>query len=78
MFTNLDTGFSHSVKLGNDTRMKVAGTGVVKLMLNGINYAIGDVYCVPELKNNLLSVGQLQEKGVALLFQDGVCSMFHP
>lgn len=78
MFTNLDTSFSHSVKLGNNTRMKVIGKGVVKLVLNGISYAISDVYCVPELKNNLLSVGQLQEKGVAVLFQDGVCSMYHP
>ncbi|KAL6183212.1 hypothetical protein ACLB2K_044623 [Fragaria x ananassa] len=63
MFTNLDTGFSHSVKLENDTRMKVAGKGVVKLMLNGINYAIGDVYCVPELKNNLLSPKGYEMKG---------------
>lgn len=78
MFSSIDTSFSHYVKLANNTRMKVAGKGVVKLMLNGVNYAIGDVYCVPELKNNLLSVGQLQEKGVAVLFQDGVCSMYHP
>ncbi|KAL6227016.1 hypothetical protein ACLB2K_000975 [Fragaria x ananassa] len=44
-------------------RMKVAGKGVVKLMLNGINYAIGDVYCVPELKNNLLSPKGYEMKG---------------
>jgi len=25
-----------------------------------------------------LSIGQLQEKGVAVLFKDGVCSIYHP
>ncbi|KAF2324311.1 hypothetical protein GH714_012253 [Hevea brasiliensis] len=44
----------------------------------GICYTVNDVYLVPELKNNLLSVGQLQEKGVAILFKDGVCSLYHP
>lgn len=78
MFSSLDTTFSHTVKLGNNTKMKVIGKGVVKLVLKGISYVIGDVYCVPELKNNLLSVGQLQEKGLGLLFKDGVCSIYHP
>lgn len=78
MFTSLDTTFSHTVKLGNNTRMQVIGKGIVKLVLKGISYVICDVYCVPELKNNLLSVGQLQEKGLAVLFKDGVCSVYHP
>lgn len=78
MFTSLDTSFSHSVKLGNNTRMMVIGKGVVKLMLDEITYSIGNVYCVPELKNNLLSVGRLQENRVVVLFQDGVCKLFHP
>ncbi|KAF2295179.1 hypothetical protein GH714_031933 [Hevea brasiliensis] len=78
MFSNLDTDFTHSVKLGNNTRMKVTGKGVIKLFLQGVCYTVSDVYCVPELKNNLLSVGQLQEKGVAILFKDGVCSLYHP
>ncbi|KAF2301922.1 hypothetical protein GH714_030433 [Hevea brasiliensis] len=78
MFSSLDTDFTHSVKLGNNTRMKVTGKGVIKLFLQGVCYTVSDVYCVPELKNNLLSVGQLQEKGVAILFKDGVCSLYHP
>ncbi|KAL2232747.1 UNVERIFIED_CONTAM: hypothetical protein Sindi_1454700 [Sesamum indicum] len=78
MFSSSDTTFSHTVKLGNNTKMKVIGKGVVKLVLKGISYIIGDVYCVPELQNNLLSVGQLQEKGLGLLFKDGLCSIYHP
>jgi len=58
--------------------MNVIGKGVVKLMLQGVCYTVGDVYWVPKLKNNLLSIGQLQEKGVAVLFRNGVCSIYHP
>lgn len=58
--------------------MKVMGKGVVKIVLQGISYVLSDVYYVPELKNNLLSVGQLQEKGVLVLFKNGVCSIHHP
>ncbi|KAF2318983.1 hypothetical protein GH714_012165 [Hevea brasiliensis] len=78
MFSSLDTTFTHSVKLGNNTRMKVSGKGTVKLILQGNCYTIGEVYWAPELKNNLMSVGQLQEKGVAVLFKNGVCSIYHP
>lgn len=37
-----------------------------------------NVFYVPELTNNLLSVGQLQEKGLAIMIQDGVCRIYHP
>ncbi|KAJ9559214.1 hypothetical protein OSB04_013828 [Centaurea solstitialis] len=77
-FTSLDLGFSHSVKLGNNTRMDVGGKGQVKLILNGDVYVINEVYYVPELKNNLLSMGQLQEKGLSILIQDDMCKIYHP
>ena len=78
MFSNLVEELRHSVKCGNNTRMTVAGKGSVKLMFNGLSFVIRDVYYVPELRNNLLSVGQLQEKGVAIVINNGSCSMYHP
>ena len=50
----------------------------VKLLLNGINHAVSEVYYVPELKNNLLTIGQLQEEGLTILIQGGVCKIYHP
>ena len=47
MFTNLDATFQHSVRLGNNSRMKVIGKGNVKLSLNGITHVLGEVYYVP-------------------------------
>ena len=60
MFSILDKIFSHIVKLGNNTSMKVTEKGAVKLTLHGARYTISNVYWVPEFKINLLSVGQLQ------------------
>ena len=78
MFTNLDTSFLHSVKLGNNNRMRVIGKGNVILVINGVNHVLNEVYHVPELSNNLLSIGQLQENGLAILFKGGFCKIYHP
>lgn len=77
LFSTLDTSFNHSVKLGNNKRMEVAGKGNVMLILHGDAYVISEVYYVPELKNNLLSVGQLQEKNLTIIIQKGTCKIFH-
>ena len=57
MFNELDENFRYSVKLGNNTKMNVMGKGSVKLLLNGVNHVVAKVYYIPELRNNLLSIG---------------------
>ena len=78
MFTNLNETFQHSVKLGNNSRMQVVGKGNVKLVLNGVVHVLSEVYYVPELSNNLLSIGQFQDNGLAVLFKGGLCKIYHP
>ena len=78
MFSQLDEKIWHSVKLGNNTKMNVLGKGSVKLLLNGVNFVFPEVYYVPELNNNLLCIGQLQERGLAILIKEGMCKIFHP
>ena len=68
-FSSLDTSFTHNVKLGNNHKLMVGGKGAVKIILKAISYVINDVYYIPELKNNLLSIGQLQERGLDVLFK---------
>ena len=77
-FSDFDGSFRDSVKLGNNTSMVVTGKGNVRLQVNGTAQIITGVFYVPELKNNLLSIGQLQEKGLTILFQSGKCKVFHP
>ncbi|KAE8679726.1 hypothetical protein F3Y22_tig00111398pilonHSYRG00405 [Hibiscus syriacus] len=76
-FFDLEEGFNRSVKLGNDTRILVVGKGSVKVQVNGVTQVIPEVYYVPELKNNLLSLGQLQERGLAILIRDGTYKVYH-
>lgn len=76
-FSDLEEDFNRTVKLGNDTRMSVVGKGNVKVQVNGVVQVIHEVYYVPELRNNLLSLGHLQESGLAILIHDGTCKVFH-
>jgi transposase InsO family protein len=77
-FYTIDEDFRNSVKLGNEFRMEVMGKGNIRLEINGAVQVVTDVYYVPDLKNNLLSVGQLQERGLTLLIQNGTCKLYHP
>ena len=76
-FSHLNENIRDLVKLGNNSSMVVMGKGNVRLQVNGITYIITDVFFVPKLKNNLLSIGQLQENRLAIVFQHGRCKVFH-
>lgn len=58
--------------------MPVMGRGNIKLKIGGVIQVVTDVFYIPELKNNLLSIDQLQEKGLAILIQNGACRIYHP
>ena len=64
LFTDLNEGFKQEVKLGNNMRMDVLGKGNVRLQVSSFTHVVSEVFFVPKLKNNLLSIGQLQEKKV--------------
>jgi len=74
---HLDESFWQVVKLGNDTKMAVMGKENIKLQVNGTNQMITDVFYLPELKNNLFSIGQLQERNLAILMQHRDCKIYH-
>lgn len=58
-FVEIDANFRESVKLGNNFSLSVHGKGKVRMEVHGIVHVITDVFFVPELKTNLLSIGQL-------------------
>ncbi|XP_074341822.1 uncharacterized protein LOC141679213 [Apium graveolens] len=76
IFVHLDTTVNPKVRIGNGTvgQAKGKGTIVVKTK-SGVKY-IHDVLLVPDLKENLLSVGQLLEYGYCLVFEDNFCEIF--
>ena len=76
-FVEFDESFKHSVRLGNSTRMAVQGKGSVRFEVQGITQTVSDVYYVPNLSNNLLSIGQLQEKRLVIIIKEGTCRIYH-
>ncbi|MCI15552.1 hypothetical protein A2U01_0036690, partial [Trifolium medium] len=77
-FFDFDPTYRDSVRLGNDARMSVMGKGNVKLLINGKTHVVTNVYYLPGLNTNLLSVGQLQEgTDVGLLFKNNACKLYH-
>lgn len=78
LFSEIEEGVKRIVRLGNHTQMKVMGKGSVRLSIQGVSHLVQDVFYVPDLKNNLLSIGQLQEKGLAVLIKENQCKIYHP
>lgn len=78
LFTTLDVSFRESVKLGINKSLAVLGKGSIQMQVRGVVQIISEVSYVPDLKNNLLSLGQLQEKGVAILIQRNLCKIYYP
>ena len=76
-FVELDESFKHSVRLGNSSRMAVQGKGKVRFEVEGIVQVVTEVYYVPNLTNNLLSLGQLQEKQLTITIKNGICKIYH-
>ncbi|KAK9748830.1 hypothetical protein RND81_02G083800 [Saponaria officinalis] len=78
LFCDFDKNFKQTVRLGNNMKMSVVGKGNIKLLLKDTTYVVREVFYVPELKNHLLSIGQLQEKGLDVLFKSNQCQIYHP
>ena len=75
-FSMLDESFADTVKFGDNSTVAVKGKGKVSINTKaGLTQSISDVLFVPDLKTNLLSVGQLQEKGYEVLIKDGICQV---
>lgn len=77
-FSELDENFHRSIKLGDNCSIDVMGKGRIHLQVNNISQVISEVFYIPDLKNNLLSIGQLQKRGLAILFQNNKCKVYHP
>jgi hypothetical protein len=66
----IDPSISSDITLGNDSLVKVQGKGTVPILSKqNVKKYINNVYHVPYLTHNLLSVGQLIEHGYKVLFE---------
>jgi len=69
MFVKLDRAHSSKVRIGNGDYIEVKGIGDIAIDADSGTKIIYDVLYVPEIDQNLLSVGQLLEKGYVVMFK---------
>jgi len=71
LFGDLDETIQGLVTFGDTSKVPYKGKGNILIKLkNGDHSYIADVYYVPAIKHNLLSVGQLMEKDYTLFMKN--------
>jgi hypothetical protein len=72
-FANLDTGITGSVCFGDGSITQIEGSGTVLFSCkNGEHWSLPNVYYLPRLTANIISIGQLDEGGYQVIVEDGV------
>ena len=58
LFCALDDSYNTKTTLGDDKAIQVEGKGAMEVSTSEGNKKVNDVYYIPKLKHNLLSVGK--------------------
>ena len=76
LFSCLDESARGEVNFGNKAKVSIMGKGNILIRLkDGSRATISDVFFVPSLHWNLLSIGQLSEKGLKIIIDNGICTI---
>lgn len=76
-FTDLDTTVSGIVRFGEGSTMDICGRGTVLFECQDSgNRALTDVYYIPKLISNIVSLSQLKEHGCRLVLEGGLLHIF--
>ncbi|KAL8102842.1 hypothetical protein AgCh_027386 [Apium graveolens] len=69
-FKYLDEGVTGRVKFGDGSTVEIQGKGSVQFTTNdGKEYVLKEIYFIPNLCNNIISLGQLSESGSQIVIK---------
>ncbi len=68
LFENYISGNFGKVYLGDDQACDITGKGDMKIQLNGSVWKLDNVRHIPNLRKNLISIGQLASDGYVMTF----------
>lgn len=69
-FDQLDTKVTGQVRFGDGSLVKIEGKGSITLLCkNGERRTLRDVYYIPSLRNNIISLGQMTEEGYKVVIK---------
>ena len=72
-FSELDTGVVGTVMFGDNSGVDIRGRGTVVFQCKaGEHKALTDVYYIPKLRSNIVSIDQLDERDCQVLIGGGV------
>jgi hypothetical protein len=76
-FAELGRAVSGKVRFGDGLAVEICGRGSVLMQcLSGEHRVLTDVYFIPRLKSNIISLGQLDENGCKYSSEDGVMTVW--
>jgi hypothetical protein len=78
IFSELDTGIQGMVRFGDGSVIAIAGRGTILFEAKtGEHQCLTDVYYIPRLTENIVSLGQLDEGGCKVHIDDGVLRIWN-
>lgn len=70
-FTDIDFSVKGKVKFGDGSTVEITGRGTILFQcLNGEHRELSNVYLIPALKSNIISLGQMSENGCKVILED--------
>ena len=75
-FKTIDESITGKVRFGDDSRIDIKGKGsILFVSQNGSKKVLVDVYYIPDLKSNIISLGQATESGCEIKMKDGYLTL---
>ena len=75
-FRSIDNTITGKVRFGDDSRIDIEGKGAVLFITpNGEKKTLADVYYIPKLKSNIISLGQATESGCDIRMRENYLTL---